>query len=136
MKVTAGRETGFGGGVLIFALDTKRFLWIRRSKYGDQPGTWCCPGGGIEDDETIDQGVHRECEEEIGFSGRMELLHMHRDVQDNFVFHNHYASVPTEFVPTLNEEHTEYLWAAEPPQPLHPRLALSMQKWKDRYAAG
>lgn len=135
MKVTAGRETGFGGGVLIFAKDTGRFLWIQRSEYGDQPGTWCCPGGGIEEYETIDQGVHRECVEEIGYTERMNLQHMHRDVQDNFVFHNHYAIVPTEFVPTLNEEHVDYTWATQAPSPIHPRLALSIQKWRDRNAA-
>lgn len=134
-KVTAGRETGFGGGVLIFAADTKRFLWIKRSAYGDFAGHWCCPGGGIEEFETIDQGVHRECQEEIGFFGKMTLEHMHRDVQPNFVFHNHVAVVPHEFEPNLNQEHTDYLWSQEPPTPIHPRLAYSMDQWKERNAS-
>lgn len=133
IELKAGRETGFGGGVLIYAQDTGKVLWIKRSAYGDEPGSWCCPGGGIEDYETIDEGVHRECEEEIGFFDHMNLQHMHRDVQHNFIFHNHIAVVPKEFVPVLNEEHTEYLWSLEPPQPLHPRLAHSMEQWKQRH---
>lgn len=134
-KIEAGRETGFGGGVLIFAADTRKFLWIKRAD-GDESGTWCCPGGGIEDYETIDEGVHRECREEIGFSDRMNLQHMHRDVQPNFVFHNHIAVVPKEFVPVLNEEHSDFVWAVNPPQPLHPRLAISMERWKERNNEG
>jgi 8-oxo-dGTP pyrophosphatase MutT (NUDIX family) len=132
--VTAGRETGFGGGVLIFAADSKKFLWIKRSATGDFAGHWCCPGGGIEDFETIDQGVHRECQEEIGFFDRMDLQHMHRDVQPNFVFHNHVAVIPSQFVPKLNAEHTEYVWATEAPTPLHPRLAYSLSEWEKRNA--
>lgn len=130
--VTAGRETGFGGGVLIYAEDTGNFLWIKRSDEGDEPGTWCVPGGGIEDYETIDQGVHRECEEEIGYDQPMNLLHMHRDVQPSFIFHNHMATVPQQFEPVLNEEHTDYRWSADPPQPLHPRLAFAMEQWRNR----
>lgn len=134
-KVEAGRETGFGGGVLIFAEDTGKFLWIKRSEYGDEPGTWCIPGGGIEDWETIDQGVHRECKEEIGYDQPMNLIHMYRDVQPSFIFHNHMATVPHQFEPTLNEEHTDYKWLKEPPQPLHPRLAFAMEQWRKRNAA-
>ncbi len=135
-KLIAGRETGFGGGVLIFARATGRFLWIKRSTYGDNPGVWCCPGGGIEDFETIDQGVHRECQEEIGYHEPLQLQHMHRDVQDNgFIFHNHIASIEQEFEPVLNEEHTDYQWSTHAPTPLHPRLALSMRAWSDRNAA-
>lgn len=131
-KITAGRETGHGGGVLIFCSGTQRFLWIRRSEYGDEPGTWCVPGGGIEDYETIDEGVHRECREEVGFAERMKLQHMHRDNQENFVFHNHLAVVPEEFVPVLNEEHTDYVWSTEPPKPTHPRLSYAMKQWLER----
>lgn len=133
--VIAGRETGFGGGVLIFAEDTGKFLWIKRSDEGDEPGTWCVPGGGIEDYETIEQGVHRECKEEIGYDQPMRLMHMHRDVQPSFIFHNHMATVPNQFEPSLNEEHTAYQWSTEPPQPLHPRLAFAMDQWRQRNAA-
>lgn len=131
-KIQAGRETGFGGGVLIFAIDTKKFLWIKRSRYGDEAGTWCCPGGGIEDHETIEEGVHRECAEEIGYAEKMQLMHMHRDVQPSFIFHNHIARIPAQFEPVLNEEHDDYKWSAMPPGRIHPGLERSILAWINR----
>ncbi len=133
MKVTAGRATGFGGGVLFFCVSTGNFLWLKRSNEGDEPGTWCVPGGGIEDYETVEQGVARECAEEIGYTKPMILQHVYRDVQPNFVYHNHTTKVAQEFTPVLNEEHTEYRWSKEPPQPLHPRLAYSLDQWVKRF---
>ena len=134
-KIHSGRETGFGGGVLIFAKDTSSFLWIKRSEYGDYPGHWCVPGGGIEDFETIEQGVKREVKEEIGYTGPLDLMHMYRDVQSAyFIFCNHVALVETQFDPVLNEEHTDYKWDANPPQPLHPRLELAISEWHKRHA--
>jgi 8-oxo-dGTP pyrophosphatase MutT (NUDIX family) len=129
--IKSGRETGFGGGVLLWCQSTGRFLFIKRSDTGDEPGTWCVPGGGIEDGETIDQGTKRELAEECGYEEPIELLFMHRDVQPNFIFHNHMAIVPEEFEPVLNEEHTDYQWceADQLPQPMHPRLENAMAEW-------
>ena len=136
MKLFAGRITGFGGGVLFFCPDTKRFLWLKRSENSDEPGTWCVPGGGIEYHETIEQGVARECLEEIGYKEPLNLQHMYRDVQSDFVYHNHLATVDKEFTPVLNDEHTEYLWSQQPPQPIHPRLAYSLEQWVKRFRGG
>jgi len=136
-RMQAGRETGFGGGVLLYSQATGRFLFIKRSETGDCPGTWCVPGGGIEDGETIDQGTKRELSEECGYDEPIELLFMHRDVQPNFIFHNHMAVVPDEFEPTLNEEHTDYKWcgADELPEPMHPRLEHAMSEWTRKNGA-
>jgi hypothetical protein len=30
--------------------------------------------------------------------------------------------VPREFRPVLDEEHSEYVWSSDPPEPLHPAL--------------
>ncbi len=133
-KLHAGTETGFGAGVLIFCLSTGRYLWIRRSETGDFPGYWCAPGGGVEDYETIEQGVKREVKEEIGYDASMELLHMNRTNKDGFVFCNHLTMVEDEFIPVLNAEHTEYLWSTEQPTPIHPGLAEAIRVWSDRYA--
>lgn len=135
-KITAGRETGYGAGVLIFAKDIGKFLWIRRSAGSDYPGCWCVPGGGVEDYETIEQGVRREVAEEIGYTGPLPLYHMHRDAQDNgFIFFNHYSAVDKAFEPVLNGEHTEYVWSAQPPSPIHPRLKLCLDAWQERAAS-
>ena len=135
MKVKASPQTngGHGAGVLMQAADTGRFLFIKRSPTGDAAGTWCCPGGGVEDNETIDQAVRRECQEEIGYDEPYELIHMHRNTTPNgYCFHNHLAIVPTEFEPTLNEEHTEHQWSNEFPQPMHEGLMQSVDSWLGR----
>jgi len=132
--IRAGRETGYGAGALLFCPDTQRFLFIKRSDTGDHAGTWCCPGGGVEEHETVEEAVRRECEEEIGYRPEGELLHMNRDAQDGgqFIFHNHFCLVPEEFEPVLNPEHTDFVWSEEPPEPLHPGLANSMREWAGR----
>lgn len=123
---------GHGAGVLFMAADTGRFLFLKRSAHGDAAGTWCCPGGGVEDYETIDQAVRRECEEEIGFSAPYELSHMHRDDNNGYTFHNHLAMVPTEFTPVLNEEHDDHVWSSELPENLHPGLDRSLTAFGGR----
>lgn len=133
-KLRAGTETGFGAGVLFFCISTGRYLWIRRSENGDFPGYWCAPGGGVEDFETIEQGVAREVKEEIGYYKPMTLIHMNRTNKDGFVFCNHLTMVENEFEPVLNDEHTEHTWATTQPEPLHPGLREAISKWSQRYA--
>ncbi len=132
MKLTAERETGFGGGVVFIAKPTGRTLWLKRSDRGDLPGTWCCPGGGIEDNETIEEGVRREVREEAGYDGDYKLHHMHRNVMPGFVYHNHWAEVPEEFEPVLNDEHTDYMWTHEIPEPCHPELRKALKVFSKR----
>lgn len=135
VPLTAGRNTGTGAGVLFYAADTGRMLFLQRSAEGDCAGTWCGPGGGVEDYETIDQAVRRETQEEVGYDGQYDLIHLHRDVHpDGYTFHNHMAVVPTEFEPRLNGEHTAYVWADEMPEPIHPGLGRSIEQWNQRQA--
>lgn len=133
-ELRSGRETGFGAGCLFFARNTGRFLFVKRSSTGDCAGTWCTGGGGIEDWETIDEAVRRENQEELGYEGPYELIHMHRDSKPGFVFHNHMAVIEDEFEPVLNEEHTAYKWceADDLPEPMHPGLANAISEWTKR----
>ena len=138
-KLSAGRETGFGAGVLLFCEPTGRFLFVKRSETGDQPGTWCTGGGGVEDNETIHEAVERENMEELGYDKPLELIHMDRQVSPDgsFIFHNHMAVIDEEFEPVLNDEHTEHKWceADDLPSPLHPGLELALQNWMKRQGA-
>jgi dATP pyrophosphohydrolase len=131
LRVVAGRNTGVGAGVLFCARDTGRVLFVLRSPSCESPNTWCGLGGGVESGETIEQGVRREVQEEGGFSDPYDLVHMHSDDQGDFTFHNHYAWVPTEFEPTLNEEHTEHRWCDKIPQPIHPGLLRSILAYQE-----
>jgi len=122
-----------GSGVLFMALDTGRFLFVKRSPDSYSPNTWCCPGGGVEDYETIEQAARREVSEEIGYSEPYDLVHIHRDVLPNgYVFHNHMAAVDHEFEPMLNHEHTDFRWSNTLPENLHPGLERSIEAWQGR----
>lgn len=132
MKLKAERETGFGAGVLFIAADTGRALWVKRSDQGDFAGHWCCGGGGVEDNETIEQAVRREVREELGYSEPYELQHMHRTRDKDFIYHNHIAVVPTEFTPVLNAEHSAYVWADTAPSPAHPKLIEAINAYTAR----
>jgi len=134
MKVnSSSNEAGLcGAGVLFMALDTNRFLFIKRSDTGDNAGCWCCPGGGVDDHETIEEGARREVAEEVGFTGDYRLHQLDRNLRDGYTFHNHIATVPTEFTPVLNHEHTDYVWTKEIPENLHPGLAQSLDAWQGR----
>lgn len=130
-EVYAGRMTGVGAGVLFCARDTKRMLFVLRSPTCESPNTWCCLGGGVEPGETIEQGVRREVMEEGGYSGPYELVKMDVDDQGDFTYHNHFAWVDHEFVPVLNNEHTEYKWSSTLPKPMHPGLLRSLLAYKE-----
>ncbi len=133
IKASAPTPGGHGAGVLLFCPSTERFLFLRRSSTGDGEGMWCCPGGTVEDHETVEQAVRRECEEEIGYRPDCDLIHMNRHTHDNgFCFHNHLGLVDEEFTPTLNQEHTEYVWSTDAPEPMLPALKESMEQWQGR----
>jgi 8-oxo-dGTP pyrophosphatase MutT (NUDIX family) len=121
-RLRAGRETGRGAGAVFYCPATGRFLLVKRSDRGDDPGTWCCLGGGVDDDDpSFEHTVLREAQEEAGFSGECDLHFMYVCEQPDFSFYNYCAVVPEEFKPRLNDEHTEYQWVAREdfPEPMH-----------------
>jgi len=111
-------------GVFFYATNTKRFLYLLRND-SKNPGNWGIPGGKIEEDETLMEGVDRECMEEIGyFPNKAKLVPIQKFVNHNFVYHTFFCEVDTEFTPILNEEHCGYAWVGDYqyPKPLHPGL--------------
>jgi 8-oxo-dGTP diphosphatase len=53
-------------GVVAVIRRAEKFLVIRRSAHVEAPGSYCFPGGGIEDGETEVQALQRELQEELG----------------------------------------------------------------------
>jgi 8-oxo-dGTP pyrophosphatase MutT (NUDIX family) len=123
-------------------------LLLRRTSDGDAAGTWCFPGGKIEDGETAEQAAIRECGEEIGQMPKGKLvLHTRRigpalaapqpiseidvPVEQQLVdFTTFLVRVPQQFEPKLNEEHDGYVWTlvSNPQEPLHPGCRISLAK--------
>lgn len=89
------------------------------------PGNWGIPGGKIDKEETLLEGLERECLEEIGFwPVSTKLIPIQKFVNNNFTYHTFFCSVSDEFIPILNYEHCGYAWVGggQYPKPLHPGL--------------
>ena len=111
-------------GVFFYSAQTDRFLYLLRTD-SKNPGNWGIPGGKIEDDETLLEGIARECEEELGFfPPNAKLIPIQKFVNHSFTYHTFFCEVENEFTPTLNDEHCGYAWVGEHqyPKPLHPGL--------------
>lgn len=111
-------------GVFFYSKNTNRFLYLLRTDHKN-PGNWGIPGGKIENDETLLEGVIRECEEEIGlFPENGKLIPIQKFVNHSFTYHTFFCEVDIEFIPKLNEEHCGYAWVElnQYPKPMHPGL--------------
>ncbi len=111
-------------GVFFYAKNTKRFLYLLRTD-NKNPGNWGIPGGKIEEDETLFEGVERECVEEMNFfPTEPKLIPIQKFVNNTFTYHTFFCELDDEFIPELNDEHSGYAWVVfgKYPKPLHPGL--------------
>lgn len=120
-----------GCGAFIFCITTKRYLYLLRSK-GKFPDSWGLVGGKIEPNESIEAGLKREIQEELGGTiDNAKILPIEKYTSDNqkFIYHTFLIKVEEEFVPFLNNEHKGYCWVKlkDCPRPLHPGLQRTFQ---------
>jgi len=111
-------------GVFFYSRKTNRYLYMLRTD-AKNPGNWGIPGGKIEENETLLEGMIRECEEEVGyFPPNGKLVPIQKFINNTFTYHTFFCEVENEFIPVLNEEHCGYAWVGESqyPKPLHPGL--------------
>lgn len=111
-------------GVFFYSSKTQRFLYLLRTD-SKNPGNWGIPGGKLEKDETLLEGLERECIEELGFwSPVSKLIPIQKFVNNSFTYHTFFCEVHEEFIPILNDEHCGYAWVGDNqyPKPLHPGL--------------
>jgi 8-oxo-dGTP pyrophosphatase MutT (NUDIX family) len=109
-------------GIFFYCSTTDRFLYLMRS---DANYAWGVPGGKIEGDETLLEGLQRECMEEISYWPiDPKLIPIQKFVNNSFTYHTFFCAVDEEFVPCLNDEHVGYAWIGhdQHPKPMHPGL--------------
>ena len=110
-------------GVFFYSKSTNRYLYLLRSDH--RSPTWSIPGGGIDENETLLEGIIRECDEEMNFDlSELKLIPIQKFVNNSFTYHTFFCEVEKEFIPVLNNEHVGYAWVGEGqyPKPLHPGL--------------
>lgn len=106
----ASPRVGRGAGIYFYVPKERKMLLVLRSNAGDFPGTWCGCGGGIDGKESPRQAAVREAFEELGYSGNINLLPLCKQVSDTYTFYSYLGVVDAVFIPTLNHEHTDYMW--------------------------
>lgn len=110
-------------GIFFYSQSTKRFLYLLRND--KQSFSWSIPGGKIADNETLLEGLKRECTEEIQYwPDTPKLIPIQKFSNQTFTYHTFFCSLEKEFIPKLNNEHVGYAWIDEDnhPKPLHPGL--------------
>lgn len=110
-------------GVFFYSKNTNRFLYLLRND--NKNNCWALPGGKLENNETLLDGLKRECIEEINFwTNDLKLVPIQKFVNNDFTYHTFFCEIPNEFMPNLNGEHLGYAWVTleNYPKPLHPGL--------------
>jgi len=118
------KNQNISAGIFFFSTSTNRFLFLLRNDERNL-GYWGIPGGKLEGEETLLQGLERECTEEISFfPANAKLVPIQKFVNHTFTYHTFFCQVDSEFIPVLNDEHVGYCWidVAHYPKPLHPGL--------------
>ena len=109
-------------GALIYALKTKKFLFLHRTQ-GKQKNLWGLVGGTNEDKETPWSALQREINEEVGPVEIKKSIPLETFVSNDnkFSFHTYLCVIKEEFLPQLNGEHNGYAWTSfgSWPKPLH-----------------
>lgn len=118
-------------GGLFLAKDTKRFLFVQRTKE-KTAGTWGLVGGKKEpQDNTIIDSLTREIKEEVGKVPNIKKiipLELFVSNDQQFNYNTYVLLIDKEFIPILNSEHSSYAWCSYNwyPKPLHQALKLSL----------
>ena len=83
-------------GVFFYASKTKRYLYLLRSSTRNACN-WGMPGGKIEQNETLLEGIARECQEEIGFFPiDAKLIPIQKFTNHAFIYHTFFCQVDDE----------------------------------------
>ena len=102
-------------GQKAFILRDNKILILKRNKADVFTGYWDVPGGKVEPEENLIEGITREIKEETGLDLKNIMLSLSTykfqgSLRDHpIIFRNIYLCNADGEI-TLSEEHSEYLW--------------------------
>jgi 8-oxo-dGTP pyrophosphatase MutT (NUDIX family) len=116
--MTSETSTAKAAGIVYLA-GGRVLLMMRADTAENSPSVWGLPAGGMEEGESTLQCATRESVEETGHAPSALTPLMDDGTFALFLCSGDY------FQPTLNDEHSGWLWAPidNLPEPLHPRVA-------------
>jgi len=106
-------------------------------------GFWDMPGGRLDDDETLEEGLTREISEELpgsklkSIKNQISTYRVHKDIVDDVSLVLVLFDVDVELAEKVvfSDEHTEYRWIQRPedkPEPIDPnmwKIVSNSLKW-------
>ncbi|OIQ23392.1 MAG: NUDIX hydrolase [Alphaproteobacteria bacterium MedPE-SWcel] len=95
--------------------DQKVLMAHRSPSRKNYPGTWCFPGGHVEDSETLEDALRRELSEEIGvFANSWSFIRQFNDPTSNpdkpVTFHFFVVDDWQGEPINIGDEHTQIRW--------------------------
>lgn len=117
-------------GILIKCSTTNNFFLLKRA-FEPYKGIWSLLSGGIDENEDSLTAIKREIWEEISINAEIiSIQHKTKEINPSTgtEFEYYIGIVESEFIPTLNIENSEYIWASidNLPLPLYPNLTQKL----------
>ena len=115
-----GKAASIAAGVIHIAPDGQILLLRRSATETNYANYWSLPGGKADGKETAEEAADREAKEEIGSipEGDLEVIDV-KLTPNGMVFYTFAKSVKEAFAPTLNDEHSGYVWTVPELAPAH-----------------
>lgn len=124
------RYWGEKGAGIVFT-DGEKILLLKRAEKGDNKGTWCLPGGKVEEGEAFIDAARRESKEECG---RVEGKRFEdsKEVDGNHTWMSFFFQIKKPFNCKLSEEHSDWKWVEINKLDkinLHPKLEENIERY-------
>ena len=125
-------------GAGIFFTDGKKVLLLKRSEKGDNFGTWCLPGGKVEQGETFIDAARREAKEECGKVKGQRF----EDIKEKDGLHEwvtFFFKIEKPFKCKLSNEHSNWKWVdieKMEKMNLHPKVKESLDRYQSAVKRG